>query len=163
MAYHRSHRMDTKIVRIFNTYGPRMRPHDGRAIPTFVSQALRGEPITVAGDGSQTRSICFVDDLIEGIWRLWSSDLPGPVNIGNPYELSMLDLATWIRDLSDSSSQITFVPRPQDDPEVRRPDISIAREHLGWEPRVAPGRGLEETVAWFRMHAAMTAPIAMAV
>jgi len=162
MAYRRRHGVDAAIIRIFNTYGPRMRPNDGRAIPTFVSQALRGEPITVAGDGSQTRSICFVDDLIEGMWRLWSSDLAGPVNIGNPYELSMLELATWIRDLSGSTSQITFVPRPQDDPEVRRPDISIAREHLGWEPRVAPDRGLEATVAWFRMHEALSAPIAMA-
>lgn len=162
MAYRRRHGVDAAIIRIFNTYGPRMRPNDGRAIPTFVSQALRGEPITVAGDGSQTRSICFVDDLIEGMWRLWSSDLAGPVNIGNPYELSMLDLATWIRDLSGSTSQITFVPRPQDDPEVRRPDISIAREHLGWQPRVAPDRGLEATVAWFRMHEALSAPIAMA-
>lgn len=150
MAYRRHRGVDTAIVRIFNTYGPRMRPNDGRAIPTFAMQALRDEPITVAGDGSQTRSICYVDDLIEGIWRLWRSDLAGPVNIGNPHELSMLALATWIRDLTGSASEITFVPRPQDDPEVRRPDLTLARSRLGWEPRVAPEDGLRATIAYFR-------------
>lgn len=150
MAYRRHHGVNTAILRIFNTYGPRMRPDDGRAIPTFAMQALRDEPITVAGDGSQTRSICYVDDLIDGIWRLWRSDLAGPVNIGNPHELSMLALATWMRDLAGSTSPITFVPRPQDDPELRRPDITLARSALGWEPRVGPEEGLGATLEYFR-------------
>lgn len=150
MAYRRFHGVDTAIVRIFNTYGPRMRPHDGRAIPAFISQALRGEPITVAGDGSQTRSICYVDDLIDGIYRLLVSELEGPVNVGNPHELSMLELAEWIRDLVGSASPITFIPRPQDDPSVRRPDITQARERLGWEPRVPTSEALERTIAYFR-------------
>ncbi|SNQ49092.1 dTDP-glucose 4-6-dehydratase [Frankia canadensis] len=149
MAYRRKHGVDTAIVRIFNTYGPRMRVDDGRAIPAFVSQALRGEPITVAGDGSQTRSICYVDDLIEGILRLLHSDLPGPVNIGNPHEMSILDTAMLVRDLCGSSAPITFVPRPQDDPSVRQPDITIARTQLGWEPRTALHEGLTRTISWF--------------
>jgi dTDP-glucose 4,6-dehydratase len=132
MAYRRTHGVDTGIVRIINTYGPRMRPDDGRAIPTFIRQALAGEPITVAGDGSQTRSVCYVDDLVDGILRLAASDLAGPVNIGNPGEFSVLTLAETIRDAVGSRSAIEFVPRPQDDPTVRQPDITLARTELGW-------------------------------
>lgn len=149
MAYRRKHGVDTGIVRIFNTYGPRMRLDDGRAIPAFVSQALRGDPITVAGDGSQTRSICYVDDLIDGIVRLLHSDLPGPVNIGNPYEMSILETAELVRDLCGSNAPITFVPRPQDDPSVRQPDITVARTQLGWEPKVSLHEGLKRTIDWF--------------
>ncbi|MBL7493767.1 SDR family oxidoreductase [Frankia sp. AgB1.9] len=149
MAYRRARGVDTGIVRIFNTYGPRMRADDGRAIPTFISQALRGEGITVAGDGSQTRSCCYVDDLVEGILRLLWSDLPGPVNIGNPHELSILDTARLVRDLCGSPAPITFIPRPVDDPTVRQPDITIARGKLGWEPKVAVGDGLARTIEWF--------------
>ncbi|MBA2415669.1 MAG: SDR family oxidoreductase [Geodermatophilaceae bacterium] len=156
MAYRRTHGVDTAIVRIFNTFGPRMRPNDGRAIPTFVRQALHGEPLTVAGDGSQTRSICYVDDLIEGILALLHSDLPGPVNIGNPHEMSVLKLAEWIRDLSGSKSSITFVPRPQDDPEVRQPDITQAQRLLGWSPRTPTEEALKQTIAWFREHPDIT-------
>ncbi|TMR93587.1 UDP-glucuronic acid decarboxylase family protein [Nonomuraea basaltis] len=152
MAYRRAHGVDTAILRIFNTFGPRMRPFDGRAIPTFVRQALVGEPITVAGDGSQTRSICYVDDLIEGIVRLCNSDLEGPINIGNPYELSVLALAEWIKRLTGSSSEMEFVPRPQDDPSVRCPDITLARTRLGWEPRTSIEDGLRHTIAWFQRH-----------
>lgn len=148
MAYRRHNGVDTGIVRIFNTFGPRMRPDDGRAIPTFIKQALRGEPLTVAGDGSQTRSVIYVDDLVDGILRLVRSGLEGPVNIGNPHELSMLDLAEWIRDLAGSSSEIVFVPRPQDDPSVRQPDITLAREQLGWEPVVPVEVGLRRTIEW---------------
>ncbi|RZS91280.1 dTDP-glucose 4,6-dehydratase [Motilibacter rhizosphaerae] len=154
MAYRRAHDVDTAIIRIFNTFGPRMRPDDGRAIPTFIRQALRDEPITVAGDGSQTRSIIYVDDLVEGILRLARSQEAGPINVGNPHELSMLDLATWIRDLSGSSSTIAFVERPVDDPSVRQPDITLARERLGWEPVVPVEEGLERTIEWFRRSAA---------
>lgn len=149
-AYRTTYGVDTGIVRIFNTFGPRMRPFDGRAIPTFIRQALAGEPITVAGDGSQTRSVCYVDDLIEGIVRLVHSGLPGPVNIGSPNELSVLELAEVIRDLVGSSSTIEFVPRPQDDPTVRRPDITVARRDLGWRPAVGLHEGLSRTVDWFR-------------
>ena len=150
MAYRNTHQVDTAIVRIFNTFGPRMRPFDGRAIPTFIRQALAGEPITVAGDGSQTRSVCYVDDLIEGIVRLLHSDLPGPVNIGNPRELTVLELAELIRDLVGSDSPVEFVERPQDDPMVRQPDVTLARQTLGWEPRVDVVHGLLRTIAWFR-------------
>jgi dTDP-glucose 4,6-dehydratase len=153
MAYHRTHGVDTKIVRIFNTHGPRMRPHDGRAIPAFASQALRGLPITVAGDGSQTRSVIFVSDLVEGIFRMLNSDLPGPVNIGNPYEASVLYLAETVRRLCGSDSEIVFIPRPEDDPMVRQPDITMARELLGWEPTIDFEDGLARTVDWFRQHA----------
>jgi dTDP-glucose 4,6-dehydratase len=149
MAYRNSRGVNTGIIRIFNTYGPRMRANDGRAIPTFISQALRGEPITVAGDGSQTRSVCYVDDLIEGITRLLWSDLPGPVNIGNPHELTILDTARLVRELCGSDAPITFIPRPVDDPTVRQPDITVARERLGWEPNVPVGDGLARTIAWF--------------
>ena len=152
MAYRRTHGVDTGIVRIFNTFGERMRPDDGRAIPTFIRQALLGEQITVAGDGSQTRSICYVDDLVEGIVRLLRSDHPGPVNIGNPHEVSVLELAEWIRTLAQSSSQIAFVERPEDDPMVRQPDITLARSALGWEPRVSIDDGLKRTIEWFGRH-----------
>jgi dTDP-glucose 4,6-dehydratase len=153
MAYRRTHDVDTKIVRIFNTHGPRMRPNDGRAIPAFASQALTGRPITVAGDGSQTRSIIYVTDLVEGIIRLLDSDLAGPVNIGNPYEVSVLYLAETVKRLCGSDSEIVFIPRPEDDPMVRQPDITLAREKLGWEPRVEYEEGLEKTIGWFRQHA----------
>jgi dTDP-glucose 4,6-dehydratase len=152
VAY-RDHRdVDAAIVRIFNTFGPRMRPDDGRAIPTFICQALRGEPLTVAGDGSQTRSVCYVDDLVDGVVALLRSDLPGPVNIGNPHELSVLELAELIRTITESASPIEFVPLPQDDPLVRRPDISVATRDLGWAPTVEVADGLRRTVEWFRTH-----------
>lgn len=151
MAYRRTHGVDTGIVRIFNTYGPRMRPDDGRAIPTFISQALAGQPLTVAGDGQQTRSVCYVDDLVEGIVRLaGTADLAGPVNIGNPQELTVLALAERIRDMVGATSPIEFVPRPQDDPTVRQPDITLARAELGWEPRIPLDEGLKSTIAWMR-------------
>ncbi|HEY6738302.1 MAG TPA: UDP-glucuronic acid decarboxylase family protein [Actinopolymorphaceae bacterium] len=157
VAYRTTHGVDTAIVRIFNTFGPRMRPHDGRAIPTFIRQALRGEPLTVAGDGTQTRSICYVDDMVEGICRLLESDAAGPMNIGNPHEVSMIELARWIRKLADSDSRIEFVPRPEDDPQIRQPDITLARTTLGWEPRVEVEDGLRATVAWFRAHPELVA------
>jgi dTDP-glucose 4,6-dehydratase len=150
MAYRRTHGVDTAIVRIFNTFGPGMRPDDGRAIPTFIWQALTGRPITVAGDGSQTRSVCYVDDLIEGLVRLLRSDLAGPVNIGNPRELSVRQLAEEIRLLCSADVEIVHVPRPEDDPTVRQPDITLARTELGWEPQVSLRDGLERTIAWFR-------------
>jgi dTDP-glucose 4,6-dehydratase len=152
VAYRDHREVDAAIVRIFNTFGPRMRPDDGRAIPTFISQALRGEPITVAGDGSQTRSVCYVDDLVDGIVLLLQSDLPGPVNIGNPHEFSVLQLAELIRELAGSSSSIEFVALPQDDPLVRRPDITVATRDLGWTPRVDVDDGLRRTIDWFRTH-----------
>ncbi len=152
MAYRNAHGVDTAILRIFNTFGPRMRPDDGRAVPTFIRQALRDEPITVAGDGSQTRSICYVEDLVEGIVRLLDSGHPGPMNIGNPHELSMLQLAELIRDLAGSKSEIVFVPRPQDDPTVRQPDITLARTELDWAPKVSVDDALKQTIAWFRRH-----------
>jgi dTDP-glucose 4,6-dehydratase len=152
MAYRRHHEVDTAIVRIFNCHGSRMRPNDGRAIPNFVRQALRGEPITVAGDGSQTRSIQYVDDLVEGVMRLLRSGHAGPMNIGNPHEVSMLELAMSIRALCESSSEIVFIPRPVDDPTIRQPDISLAREVLGWEPKVEFHDGLSHTIEYFRTH-----------
>ena len=150
MAYHRTHGVDTKIVRIFNTYGPRMRPNDGRAIPAFVPQALRNEPITVFGDGSQTRSFCYVDDLIEGIYRLLLSDYHEPVNIGNPHEMTIRALAEVIIRLTGSMSKIVEKPLPEDDPKTRQPDITRARELLGWQPQVKFEDGLTRTIAWFR-------------
>jgi dTDP-glucose 4,6-dehydratase len=150
MAYRSAHGVDTAIVRIFNTFGPRMRASDGRAIPNFMSQALRNAPLTVAGDGSQTRSVCYVDDLIEGILRLLHSGHPGPMNIGNPRELTMLELAQMIRELVGSRSRIEFVERPQDDPTVRQPDITLARTCLDWEPKIDLVEGLSRTLAWFR-------------
>ena len=150
MAYHNHHGLDTRIVRIFNTYGPRMRRHDGRAVPAFVTQALAGEPITVFGEGSQTRSLCYVDDLIDGIHRLLASDHPLPVNIGNPSEITMLELARMVRELCGSTSEIVFEPLPVDDPRRRRPDITLARKLLAWEPRVPLKDGLARTIAWWR-------------
>ncbi|MBB3083579.1 UDP-glucuronic acid decarboxylase family protein [Geodermatophilus sabuli] len=148
-AYRTSKGTDTGIVRIFNTYGPRMRPDDGRAIPAFVGQALSGRPLTVAGNGSQTRSICYVDDTVRGILAMAFSDETGPVNIGNPDELSMLRLAEWIRQLTGSSSPIEFIDLPVDDPKVRRPDTTRAEELLGWRPQVPSEEGLRRTVDWF--------------
>lgn len=150
MAYHRYHGLETRIVRIFNTYGPRMRIEDGRAIPAFMSQALRGEDLTVFGDGSQTRSVCYVDDLVEGIYRLLLSDESDPVNIGNPDELSMLDLAKEILEISGSMSKISYKDLPQDDPKVRQPDITRARAILKWEPSVQRSEGLVKTLDYFK-------------
>jgi dTDP-glucose 4,6-dehydratase len=148
MAYHRQQGVDTHIVRIFNTYGPRMRPHDGRAIPTFLRQALADKPITVFGEGDQTRSFCYVSDLIEGFMRLIESDYHEPVNIGNPGEFTILELAEVIIKLTGSRSQIVYEALPQDDPTVRRPDISLARRLLGWEPKVELEEGLRMTLAY---------------
>jgi len=150
MAYHRHHGLDTRIVRIFNTYGPRMRVNDGRAIPNFATQALRGQPITVYGDGSQTRSLCFVSDLVEGILRLLASDTSEPVNIGNEGEYTMLQLAEQVREAAASTSQIVFQELPVDDPRQRRPDTTRAREILGWEARVPLQEGLPPTIQSFR-------------
>jgi dTDP-glucose 4,6-dehydratase len=150
MAYHRYHGVETRIVRIFNTYGPRMRLEDGRALPSFIGQALRGEDITVFGDGSQTRSFCYVDDLIDGIYRLLLSDEVNPVNIGNPEEITILDFAKEVAELTGSKSKIVFNPLPQDDPKVRRPDITRARAILGWEPKVSRSVGLKRTLAYFQ-------------
>jgi dTDP-glucose 4,6-dehydratase len=151
-AYRRTHGVDTAIVRIFNTYGPRMRPRDGRAIPTFIRQALDNEPLTVAGDGSQTRSVCYVSDLVDGLIRLLLSAAPGPVNIGNPHEISVLEIALRIKDLTGSRSPVEFIPRPEDDPTVRQPDITLAREVLDWEPHVDLESGLKRTIDWFAEH-----------
>ncbi|MEL6428809.1 MAG: UDP-glucuronic acid decarboxylase family protein [Planctomycetota bacterium] len=150
MAYHRFHGVETRIVRIFNTYGPRMRLNDGRALPAFMGQALRGEPITVFGDGLQTRSFCFVDDLVDGIYRLLHSDEPLPVNVGNPAEMTILDFAKKVVELTGSRSEISFKPLPADDPKVRQPDITKAREILGWEPKVDLDTGLGRTLDYFR-------------
>ena len=150
MAYHRYHGVDTRILRIFNTYGPRMRLDDGRALPAFMGQALRGEPITVFGDGSQTRSFQYVDDLVEGIWRLLHSEETEPVNIGNPEEVSIREFAHEVVALTGSDSAITFQDLPADDPKVRQPDITRARELLGWEPRVDRADGLRRTLDYFR-------------
>src|SRR5690349_5027901 len=150
MAYRRYEKVDTRIARIFNTYGPRMRLDDGRVVPTFVAQALRGEPITVFGDGSQTRSFCYVDDNVEGIWRLLRSGYQEPVNIGNPHELTVLAFAEAVQRLVGSHCPIEHRPLPEDDPKVRRPDISRAKEVLGWEPRIDFEEGMRRTIAWFR-------------
>jgi dTDP-glucose 4,6-dehydratase len=149
MAYRTSCSVDTAIVRIFNTYGPRMRLDDGRAIPAFMSQALAGEPLTVAGDGSQTRSLCYVEDTVEGILALAASDHPGPVNIGGSEEVTMLELAERVRDISGTSSPVTFVDLPVDDPKVRCPDTTLADEVLGWQPQVSVEEGLKKTLEWF--------------
>lgn len=149
MVYLNSYDVRTGIVRIFNTYGPRMRANDGRAIPTFIAHALRGQQVPVAGDGSQTRSLCYVDDLVDGVLRLLYSDLSGPVNIGNPQETTILDLAKLVIALCGAEVPITFVPRPQDDPTLRRPDITRAQEQLGWEPRIDLRNGLVRTIEWF--------------
>jgi len=150
MAYHRTHGMKTRIVRIFNSYGPRMRTNDGRAVPNFLTQAVKNQPITVYGDGSQTRSLCYVDDLIEGIIRLLATDYAEPVNLGTDDEVTMLQLATRIRDLSGSSSEIVFKPLPEDDPKQRRPDLTRARKLLGWQPQTSLEAGLTRTIAYFR-------------
>jgi dTDP-glucose 4,6-dehydratase len=150
MAYHRYHGINTHIVRIFNTYGPRMRLDDGRVVPNLMGQALRGEPLTVYGDGSQTRSFCFVSDLVEGIFRLLHADYHEPVNLGNPNEVTILDFAKEILELSGSKSEIVHKPLPQDDPRVRRPDITRARQLLGWEPKIARRDGLGTTLEYFR-------------
>ncbi|MEM1056564.1 MAG: UDP-glucuronic acid decarboxylase family protein [Bacteroidota bacterium] len=150
MAYHRYHGVDTRILRIFNTYGPRMRLDDGRALPAFMGQALRGEPITVFGDGSQTRSFQYVDDLVEGIWRLLHSGEHEPVNIGNPDEVSILEFAKEVVELTGSSSEIVHKPLPADDPKIRQPDITKAREVLGWEPTVDRADGLRRTLDYFQ-------------
>jgi dTDP-glucose 4,6-dehydratase len=150
MAYHRAHGMKTRIVRIFNSYGERMRIDDGRAVPNFLLQALQNEPLTVYGDGSQTRSLCYVGDLIEGIVRLLAVDYSEPINLGTDDEVTILELAKRIRDMCGSSSEIAFRPLPQDDPKQRRPDLTRARKVLGWEPRTSLDAGLTKTIAYFR-------------
>jgi dTDP-glucose 4,6-dehydratase len=150
MAYHRTHGVDIRIVRIFNTYGPYLRPGDGRAIPNFMAQALSGAPLTIYGDGSQTRSFTYVDDEVDGILRLLESDHVGPMNIGNPEEHTILQLAEAVLDVTGSSSELVFEPLPSDDPKVRRPDITLAREVLGWEPRVPLRQGLARAADWYR-------------
>ncbi|HEY3173951.1 MAG TPA: UDP-glucuronic acid decarboxylase family protein [Thermoanaerobaculia bacterium] len=150
MAYQRAHGVPTRIVRIFNTYGERMRPRDGRVVPALIGQALAGEPMTVFGDGSQTRSFCYVSDLIDGIYRLLFSEERHPVNLGNPVELSVLDFARKIRELTGTASEIVFRPLPVDDPRVRQPDITKARTRLGWEPKVTLEEGLAKTIEYFR-------------
>lgn len=150
MAYHRYHGLQTRIVRIFNTYGPRMRLNDGRVLPAFIGQALKGEPLTVFGDGSQTRSFCYVDDLIDGIFRLMLSNEVYPVNIGNPEEITIRQFAEEVLSLTGSKSKITYLPLPEDDPKVRQPDISKAKKILGWEPRVSRKDGIIKTLEYFR-------------
>lgn len=152
MAYHNFHGLETRIIRIFNTYGPRMRLDDGRALPTFMSQALRGEDVTVYGDGSQTRSFCYCDDLVEGIYRLLLSDYHLPVNIGNPVEISLLQFAEEVIALTGSKSKIVFEPLPQDDPKQRQPNITKAKEILGWQPTVDRSEGLKRTLEYFKKH-----------
>ena len=151
-AYYTFHQVETRIIRIFNTYGPRMRLDDGRALPTFMSQALRGEDVTVYGDGSQTRSFCYVDDLVEGIYRLLLSDYTMPVNIGNPSEITLLEFAEEVLALTGSKSKIVYEPLPQDDPKQRQPNITKAREILGWEPKVDRHEGLKRTLEYFKLH-----------
>ncbi len=158
MAYHRTYNLDTRIVRIFNTYGPRMRTNDGRAIPAFMSQALRGESLTVFGDGSQTRSFCYVSDLVEGLYRLMMSGYHNPVNIGNPAEMTLLSMAEKILQVTGSQSTIEFKPLPEDDPKVRRPDISLAREKLDWQPTVELETGIKATLDYFREELGFPAP-----
>jgi dTDP-glucose 4,6-dehydratase len=150
MAYHTFHKLETRIVRIFNTYGPRMRLNDGRALPAFIGQALRGEDLTVFGDGSQTRSFCYVDDLIEGIYRLLLSDYANPVNIGNPSEISLKDFAEEVLRLTDANVKIVYKPLPVDDPKQRQPDITKAKQLLGWEPKISREEGLEKTLNYFK-------------
>ena len=150
MAYHRYHRMNTRIVRIFNTYRPRMRLRDGRVVPSFISQALNQEPLTVFGDGSQTRSFCYVSDLIDGIFRLAMSDYHGPVNIGNPQEMTIRQFAEKILEITGAKSEISYKPLPVDDPKVRQPDITRARKLLNWEPKVAFEDGIRETIDYFK-------------
>ena len=149
MAYHRYHGVDTRVVRIFNTYGPRMRPNDGRVISNFIIQALKGDPLTIYGDGSQTRSFCYVDDEIDGIYRLFSSDRTEPTNIGNPDEFTIKELAQIVLEETGSESPIESLPLPEDDPKVRQPDISIAREVLGWQVKVGIREGIRRTLPFF--------------
>jgi len=149
MAYHRTHGVDTRIVRIFNTYGPRMRGRDGRIVPNFIMQAIDNKPLTVYGDGSQTRSFCYVSDLVEGIYKLMLSDLHGPINLGNPEEIRVIDFAKKVGQLSGKNVAIKFEPLPEDDPKQRKPEIKKARENLGWEPKVKLEEGLAKTMAWF--------------
>ncbi|MDD5455123.1 MAG: SDR family oxidoreductase [Candidatus Ratteibacteria bacterium] len=150
MAYHRYHKLDTRIVRIFNTYGPKMRLNDGRAVPAFIGQALEGKPLTVFGNGSQTRSFCYISDLVEGILKLMDSSINDPINLGNPAEFTILEFAQKIISLTKSKSKITFEPLPVDDPKVRRPDIAKAKKLLGWEPKVEIEEGLGKTIEYFR-------------
>jgi len=154
MAYHRHHGVDTRIVRIFNTYGPRMRPGDGRVVSNFIVQALRGDPLSVYGDGSQTRSFCYVDDEVDGIYRLFSSDRTEPTNIGNPDEFTIKELAQIVLEETGSESPIESLPLPEDDPKVRQPDISIAREVLGWQPKVGIREGIRRTLPFFEQELA---------
>jgi dTDP-glucose 4,6-dehydratase len=158
VAYHRYHGLDTKIVRIFNTYGPRMRVNDGRAVPAFISQALRNDDVTIFGDGSQTRSFTYITDLVDGILRLMQSDANDPVNIGNPREMSLAELAQTIIRMTGSSSKLVYGPLPTDDPKVRRPDITRARAVLGWEPKVSLEEGLTTTIDYFRQKLQMPTP-----
>ena len=150
MAYHRYHGVDSRVVRIFNTFGPRMRPADGRVVSNFIVQALRGEPLTLYGDGGQTRSFCFVDDEVEGIFRLFFSDFNDPVNVGNPHEFTIQELAEMILEETGSGSELIRLPLPEDDPKVRQPDITRAREVLGWEPEIGLREGLQRTIPYFR-------------
>jgi dTDP-glucose 4,6-dehydratase len=154
MAYHRYHGVDTRIVRIFNTSGPRMRLNDGRVVPNFIYQALKGEELTVYGDGSQTRSFCYVDDLVEGIVRLLLSPETGPVNLGNPGEYSILQFAREILEITGSRSRVVYQPLPMDDPQVRKPDIRKAREILGWSPKVDLKEGIRQTIPYFQQRLA---------
>ena len=150
MAYHRTHGINTKIIRIFNTFGPRMRINDGRAIPNFLKQAPTGKDLTIYGDGSQTRSFCYVSDLVEGIYRLLTSDQNNPINIGNPNEMTIKEMADKILQATNSKSKITYVPLPEDDPKVRQPDITRAKKYLNWEPVVGLGEGLQSTLKYFK-------------
>ena len=150
LAYHRYHGVDTRIARVFNTYGPRMRLDDGRVVPNFIGQALRGEPLTVYGDGSQSRSFCYVNDLIDGVCKLLLSDMGEPVNLGNPEEMTILELAHKVNEITGNSAGIVYKPLPRDDPKRRCPDISRARQLLGWEPKVGLGEGLRKTIEWFK-------------
>ena len=150
MAYHRFHGVETRIVRIFNTYGPRMRPGDGRVVSNFIVQALRGDPVSIYGDGGQTRSFTYVDDLVDGIFRLFHSDRADPTNVGNPHEFTVRELAELVLEMTGSTSTLDFRPLPEDDPKVRRPDIAVARAALGWEPKVELREGLERTIPYFR-------------
>ncbi len=150
MAYHRKHDIDIRLARIFNTYGTRMRADDGRVIPTFITQALNDEDLTVHGDGSQTRSFCYIDDLIEGIWMLMKADVNTPVNLGNPHEISILELAEKTIELIDTDSDLTYEEQPKDDPERRKPDITKAKEKLDWEPKIGLEKGLKKTIEYFR-------------
>lgn len=152
MAYRRVHGVDVKIARIFNTYGPKMRLQDGRVIPNFVGQALSGKPMTIYGDGKQTRSFCYVDDLVEGLTRFLYSDFQGAMNIGNPNEFTVIELAKIVLELTGSKSKLEYLPLPEDDPKLRRPDISLARKTLRWEPKISLQDGLQKTISWFRDH-----------